>query len=281
MHPPRFAACATLATALLSAPGCSLALKTDEAQCVNDADCAARGKDFAGLICAEGTCQPKPDPKWGCLGEPEGPPVQEMVEVKVQFLDLITENGVSGADLKLCKSFDPLCNTPIATKTSDAQGFASITLESDFQGFVEVDATGYLPEIIVMDAYAAAKNGDILLIPEGAAVALSQQAGVPIDPMKGIIIGRTADCQLDRTEGVSVSLSPSTGETRFYVINNLITKSADRTDKSGNSGFVNVDPGSPEIRATLGPDGEEITRIATLVRAGTVTGQVIRPAQAK
>jgi hypothetical protein len=279
----RFAAGAALCALLVPVAGCSLALKTDAEQCTTDADCAARGSDFAGTICKDNVCVekpeagPPPDPKWGCIGNVAPLMAGQIDTIKLQLLDLITQTPVQGLTVKVCNKYDPTCTKPLATPMPDAMGWVSASIASDLEAYLDISGGGYMPAVVFLDHVAAGKNTDILLITPEEVMGLAQIAKVTVDPTKGLVLGRTVDCTGTRTAGVSVTLSPSAGETRFYVINNTPTPNASQTDNGGNSGFVNVDPGNPSLTGTLGPDGKEMGKVTTLVRAGAMTYQLIRP----
>jgi hypothetical protein len=271
---------ASLAASLLVLPGCSLALQTDGDQCTVDADCTARGTSFAGTVCKAHVCEAKPvvvDPKWGCIGHVKAPVAGGMDTVSVQLLDLFTQTAAQGVTLKLCNKYDTPCATPLSIPTQDAQGFVTVTLPSDLEAYLDVQGGDYVPSIVFLDHVNAAKNTDILLVPQTAAVGLANTAKVTLDPTKAILLVRTVDCTGARTDGVSTTLFPLGMATRFYTINQTVTPNATETDSGGNAGFVNVDPGPPAITATIGPSGKEIGKISTLVRAGYLTFQLLGP----
>lgn len=273
-------AASAFAVASFAVASCSLALQTDGEQCSADADCAARGAGFAGTVCKEHVCQAKPvvvDPKWGCIGNVKPPAPGKMDTVSLQLLDLISQTAAQGYTVKLCNKYDTSCASPLGKPIPDAKGFVTVTLPSDLEAYLEVQGGGYVPSIVFIDHVNAAKNTDILLVPTGAAMGFATTAGVTLDPTKAILLVRTIDCTGARTAGVSVSLFPTDKETRFYVINQAVTPNATTTDTAGNSGFVNVDQGPPAITATLGPGGKEIGKVATLVRPGYLTFQLLGP----
>jgi hypothetical protein len=271
---------AALLVWLLGSASCSLALKTDGEQCSVDADCAARGDAFAGMVCTENVCVAPPDPKWSCIGSVMAPVAGSKVTYKAQLLDLITGNPVTdGVTAKLCNKLDPPCATPLGTVMPDSMGWISASVAPTFEGYFEVSDASmtYLPTLLFMDLVAGAHNTDILLIPVSAEMGLSTNAGVPLDPTAGLVLVRTADCTGLRSAGVSVSLSPPATETRFYLINNTPLTSATETDGSGNAGFVNVAAGSVALTGAVAASGEELGKVTTLVRAGTMSYQILRP----
>jgi hypothetical protein len=280
MGSPRFLARASLAASLLAAPGCSLALQTDAEQCTVDTDCTKRGGMFAGTICAANVCVDKPapvDPKWGCIGKVPAPVAGKMDTLEVQLEDLITEMPPKGVTVTLCNKYDTSCATPLGTPVPDAMGFVTATLQSDQEAYLLVSGGDYEPSIVFLDHLYTATNMVVSLVPTGAAMGFATTAGVTLDPTKAILLVATVDCTGARSAGVSVSLSPKGMETGFYVINQAVTTNATSTDSAGNSGFVNVDPGPPTVTSTIAQSGEEIGKLATLVRAGYLTFQILGP----
>jgi hypothetical protein len=276
----RIAAPAALA-ASLALLGCSLLLTTQEDQCTRDADCQALGSAFAGTVCVDKTCQkpaPPPDPTWGCIGHVAAPEGGAMVSLTVVLDDLITMNPAQGVTASLCSKYDPPCNMPLEKGLApDAMGRITVTIASDFEGYLQVEGGMYRPTLVFLDQVATPKNEQVLLVSPGAESVLAAQAQVPIDMDAGLVLVRTANCQSEPQAGVSVTISPSDAETRFYVIDNGLSPSATQTDTSGNCGFVNVDPGTPTLTATLGPSGKEMGKLTTLIRGGAVTFQILRP----
>lgn len=279
----RFLVRTALAASTFALAGCSLALHTDDVQCTADADCEARGGDFAGTICVDSVCQAKPvpvDPKWGCIGKVDPLPSGKQDTLKVQLLDLISAQPVTDATVKLCNKYDPSCASPIGTPAPDAMGWVTVTIPSDAETFLDVTSADHMPALVFLDHVAVAKNPDILLVPPAAAQTLAATAGVTLDPNGALILVRNVDCTGARTAGASVTIFPSSKETRFYLVNNTPTASGTKTDSSGNAGFVNVSDmptANPEITGTVGPEGATFGKVVTLVRPGTITFQVLRP----
>jgi len=269
-----------LAALAAAAAGCTLALGDDEVQCKTDADCEARGGDFAGSICVDELCTEKPvveDPKWGCIGKVEAPPTGQMDTLTARFLDLLSNQPAQGITVKLCNKFDTPCSAPLATPTPAPNGDVTVTLPSDVEAYLEVTGADYFQTLAFLDHVAQDGNPVVLLVPKSAANFIAKDAGVTIDPTKGIILARTVDCTNAPTAGASVSIFPSDMETRFYTINNSVTPNATQTDVAGNAGFVNVTPGSVTLTGTVGPSGKEYGKVQTLVRANAITAQVLRP----
>jgi hypothetical protein len=266
-----------LAALFFATTGCSVLVSTDAEQCAVDADCAARGAAFAGTVCLEHVCQLKPDPKWGCIGHVEPPKAGGMITASLQLIDIVSGSPVKNVTVKLCSKYDPSCSSPLGTPTVGADGFVSSTVATDFQGYFDIQGPGYMPALTFIDGTATSTNPEVLLVPPAIASTLAEGAKVMLDPAAGLVLSRTVDCQGKASPGVSVSIFPSEKETRFYVIASGVSPGATATDNDGNSGFVNVAPGTPTITATLGAGGKEIGKITTLVRAGSLTYQLVAP----
>lgn len=268
---------AALAAGFLASSGCSVLVKTDAEQCDVDADCEGRGADFAGTVCQEHVCQDKPDPKWGCLGHVEPRKGGSMVTTSIQLVDLVSGAPAKNVTVKLCSKYDPPCNSPLGAPEVGADGFVSATVASDFQGYFDIQSSSYLPALTFIDPEVAASNPVVQLVSEGVVDTLASGVGVTRDPMAGLVLSRTADCQSKASAGVSISIFPSAKETAFYLIASGVSPGATATDNSGDSGFINVTPGTPTITATRGQGGQVIGKVTTLVRAGAVTYQLLPP----
>ena len=276
----RFVPRAALAlSSLVVSAGCSVALDLDEVQCETDADCDARGGELEGTICVESVCRkPEPeDPKWGCIGKVEPLASGEMNTLSSRLLDLITNQPATNITVKLCNKYDAPCEAPINTPVPDADGVVTVTIPSELEAYLDVQGPDYYPTIAFLDHVAQDKNEVVYIIPTGIVEALAVTADVTLDESKGILLGRMTDCTLAPTAGASVSVFPTDKETRFYTINNTATPDASQTDSAGNSGFINVSPGTVTMTGTVGPMGKTFGTVSTLIRSGTITAQILRP----
>lgn len=93
---------AALAAVVLASTGCSVVLKADAEQCETDADCAARGAEFACTVCLERVC-----------------------EAKVEVVDLVSSAPLEQVTARLCSKYDPLCSSPLGTSEIGALGAQS------------------------------------------------------------------------------------------------------------------------------------------------------------
>lgn len=267
---------------LAAAPGCSVALGSDDAQCEADADCEARGGDFTGSICVEGICEEKPepeDPKWGCIGKVEPAVTEGMVTVTSRFLDLLKNEPPKDVTFKLCNKYDTPCDAPLGTPEMDAEGDVTVTIPWDLEAYLEMQGPSYYPLLSFLDndVKVHEANPVVFAVPNVVVGGLASTAGVELDETKGILLVRMIDCTLQATAGAAVSIFPTEQETRFYTINNTVKADASKTDSSGNSGFVNVSPGAPQVTGMIAPNGKVYGTVSTLVRAGHMTAQILQP----
>ena len=299
-----------VAAASMASSSCSVVVATDSVQCSSDADCEARGSAFAGSVCAASVCvkraagacesdadckalgagheddvcvgrvcQAPDDPKWGCVGKVEPLPAGKTYTLTTRILDLITNQPAPGITIKLCNKYDAPCATPLplAKNTPEDDGRVTVDLPSDVEAYLDVQGGDYYPQLIFFEHLAQPTNEVVYAVSSAAVASLAATAGVTLDPAKGILLVRTTDCQLEPTAGASVTVFPSDQETRFYTVNKTTNPNASQTDSAGDSGFINVTPGTAIVTATIGPMGKQYGKVSTLVRAGTMTAQILRP----
>jgi hypothetical protein len=303
----RFLAGTALTAIVLGGAACSLVLKTDSEQCNTNSDCTARGTAFANTMCTNNVCVANglpdsgadsgaPDPKWGCIGEVPPLDAGSMMTFKLQLLDLISNAPVTqNLDVKLCAKLDPTCQTPlgcsasdagcpvVSTLTPDSMGNVSAMVASNFDGYLDIDDTSgtYVPSLVFVDLAVVhvSANSQVLLVTKSAESGLATNAMVTINPADALLLVPIVDCTGARTAGASAALSPAqAGATEFYDINSALMTSATQTDSSGNMGFVNVTaPASVTVIGTVAATGKEFGKVTTLVRAGGMTYQILRP----
>ena len=154
--------------------GCSLAVDADRVQCSTDADCHARGPDFANTECIKSVCQaiettmpdagidppsehmdagaptstpgqdsgpplpPVDDSLWSCMDRPAAMPSGTgPFHVTFAISDIIKPMmPPAGVEAQLCRKLDPDCAQPVGAKAmSDSTGHVSFDVERAFTGF--------------------------------------------------------------------------------------------------------------------------------------------------
>jgi hypothetical protein len=262
--------------AALCGSGCSLVLATDAVQCSVDADCVARGADFAENVCVEHLCQPPPDPTWACVGHVAAP-TGKTIDGKFRLIDVISQAAVKEATIKRCSKLDPGCAEPLETPTVAADGTFSVSFLDTFNGYLEISSASYLPTLYFLDNAVSGVESKITLLTPAMQAGLNATIGVTSDPAKGGVNVSMLDCTGARAADVSFALAPKGAEVGYYAISSAISATATATDSSGNGGFINVAPGTLTLTAKLAKGGTRLAELTTLSRAGAVTFVHLRP----
>lgn len=266
-----------LSCAVLCHAGCTVALQTPAEQCVEDADCAARGGELAGTVCIDDVCREPPDSRWACVGHVEPTPIGESFTASIRLVDLLAAEPVTDASVQLCKKLDPLCSVPVQTLAPDADGAVSAGVQSDFRGFFSIEAPGYVPTLFFIDTGGVTGALNVAMFTPEASNALNQTITPDIDPEGGFVNVVMHDCEDQRAPGVHFEIAPDDGVTPFYAIGSSVSGTATETDVTGNGGFINVPPGTVTLTATLAETGEVLSVETTLIRKATLTYQAMRP----
>jgi hypothetical protein len=284
----REAAVAASCVILTFVTGCSVLAVATGDQCKVDDDCAARGGDFAGLICVDRVCVPPSDagttpmlpPGWECVGtlKPETPR-KPQVTVYVSLTDLIRpENSVSDAVLvRACRKLDVGCAMPYGAPIHpEANGQAKFVVDGGFDGYVEVipavNPPVYVPSLVffgrpVVDdlVYMSTPLVSIRDLP----LLVQTTGGGMIDPTLGGAFFRATDCGQTPASGVTALLDEVGLETRrFYFVNGLPSITSAATDVTGAGGFINVPTGVRSVRGTRAAEDLYFGTVSILVRPG-------------
>ena len=263
--------------AYLASTGCSLALKTDGDQCLEDADCAARGPGFTGTVCLDKVCQTPPDTTWACVGHVAPPVAGPDYVATIMLVDAISQSPVTDATVLLCSKLDPPCASPLQTVTVAADGTASASVAPTFNGYFSIQSTKYLPTLYFIDTGGTAAPSNVSLISPAAQAGLNQTLGITADPDNGSVNISLSDCNHQKAAGAQFAIDPAGASLPYYSIASVISRTATETDASGNGGFINAQPGSSTLTVSLAKTGETVGQVTTLVRAGTLTFQPMRP----
>jgi hypothetical protein len=261
---------------------CSVLVERDRVQCQTNADCQARGSEFAGAVCsAEQICVP--DPTWGCLGQvvfaqPQGGPYK----VTILMRDLVTGQPIPGVTARLCQKLDTTCKDPITTAdiAANAEGNVVLMLNAGFDGYAELRAPERMPG---MYFFYPPVDGDrdIPLVPLLEPALVEQLAvlnGKQLRADRGHILLGGYDCERKAAAGMQLSTEDADADTSaFYVLNNVPKASARETDRSGRGGFINLKPGIVALSATLAGDSRKIATVSLFVRPGMITFTTIVP----
>lgn len=225
-----------------------------------------------------------------CLGSVVlDPPMNASEMVTLVVVDVVLGNTIGGATIKVCAANDAMCASPLGQTTSDAGGNATVgvpTTGAGFDGYFEVTAPGFLPEIVTTSRPIAGPGIGLyaqLGTKEGFESAF---VGSPVaDLSRGILFGVALDCAGMLQGGAVFSLDAADASTVFGhalprfsaatllpdVIDPVLTSS-----QAGGFMALNVPVGNVHVsEQTL--DGKPISNKDVPSRAGTVTFVVIDP----
>lgn len=251
--------------------GCSLVTDVDRTQCATDGDCVALG--FAAGVCGpDGYCdEPESaesatggdpgagDPgadagvppdlqlgagvaeRWQCLEEVSAEVTTVAVTLSVYDVAL----GVTLADVpaKLCGLVGD-CSTPLEELVSDENGVLSLEVDSDFNGYLEISHTGYLPHLYFFPR-PAVPSGElprVVLFSTALVESQTESFGTEIDMERGFIYVGLRDCDGVAPGDVVVSASPSDESTEIAYILDVPIPSLESTQEGHGSAILSNVP---------------------------------------
>lgn len=288
---------------------CTLISNADLEQCETNADCAARGPEFANAVCVASRCSAPapvedsgsdaagedtgPPPKtgpWRCVGEPKPSPGTGTVNAVNHFWDLVSQAPYKQLELELCGAADVNCANPIAATTTNDNGDATFTFAANLDAFISatkapaeapdlLPAIFYSPYIPVPSGMPAPTRG---MIRQRDLNFLATVGGIPIKDTEGYVLAVTTDCDNVAAAGVRVDVQAgSTVQGTRYLRNSLPTTSESGTIDFGIALVFDVKPGFVTITATRTATDSEpealLTTRSVLVKAGVVTTLILSP----
>jgi hypothetical protein len=205
------------------------------------------------------------------------------VHFNLPILELSSQQAPSGLFVSACRVLDPSCNHIEASYfDADGNGQVSLTLPSDFIGFLEIHSDQNLTTLYYL-THPPAPNTTaktLYLYSSDELDSVSQMLGASVSMADGLALVEVLDCDGNPVAGMQ--LEASTKVPAFYFVDGTPSNDGDVTSLSdaGNSGlggFFNAAPGSTSFSAKLGANGPVIAKFNASVRANTVTYIEIRP----
>jgi hypothetical protein len=231
---------------------------------------ATAAEDSCHAACGMGTT-------FDCLGREMNPTPQQMPTLHIQVHDPVLSMPVAGAQVTACSVSSAACLVPLATATTDADGFFSITLSQPAWFIVHADQ--YLdalyftvPSLVESTPKDLKAPIPIFLISSQTAAAFAALAGLTADMSQGIVLSRVFDCTGWAAPAVTFGLKTTSAGTKpiFLLTGNVPDPSATQTDINGTGGFFNVPPGTNQLSASTA-DHADYSVAPIVVRAGAVT----------
>jgi hypothetical protein len=252
---------------------------------------APSGRGDAGDVTTAGAGGGGPaDPTWQCLGLPLNPsPSNTLITVTLGVFSGTTRRPATSAVVRSCARADVDCANPVAADAPVGRnGFASVLLPQNFDGFFEVrstdpdPATAFVPELGFLPAreiMRGAVGRGLLVFTRGEIgqfTALSGGSFDPTAPGSGVLITTALNCDHRSAPGVAFALtSPgqATAQTRsFYFNQGLPNPNATQTDTSGVFGLTNLLAGTVTVSGSIVASQEPLApNAAATVRDGWIT----------
>jgi hypothetical protein len=284
---------------------CSLVFPADTLQCKIDQDCADRG--FAGMQCAEGLCIADASGGGGAGGQGgeggqggaggEGGTVgpwdcQATVEwaledqatpatVSLAVLTLIGQEPFPGLTFQICPQFDPDCQNPLGSGTSDANGTLSLEVHVGFRGHFFAAPPPTFPEMAPTLLYQfpppvadmGEANGNINITTLAEMQVIANIAQETIVPGNGHIFFTALDCNGDRAEGVTLTIDGAGDDTFTVYVSESGNPSAmlPSTTSRGEGAIVNVPPDFITVTGTHDDYGD-VFQSTVQIQADSITG---------
>jgi len=247
--------------------------------CITAGNACAEDAECGGVTprCMQGACvSTELADRWICPDDTQ--PNQElMIHYRFQVLEFVGQKESVGAMAAACRTSDAGCTDPIASATSDDQGWVEFDLPYGFSGYFDVRANGALPALSYLTRPLKKDTVDRpLQVPSPEAVAfLAATEAVDFDKTKGVALVEAFDCSGRPAGGVQFTESRG-GSTAFYIVDHLPNKEAtvsvyDSVNDVADGGFVNVQTGFVTFTARWGVDGPLLRSFNAQVRANTVT----------
>jgi len=265
----------------LGCGGCSVLVDSGRVQCSTTDDCRARGKDFETSVCEDSIC--KPDPKWGCVGEPRpaatgaGP-----FAARFKIQDLLSQAPLPGLRARLCRKLDVECNDSDSIgneAVTQDDGTVTLAAPSGFDGYARFESPDTANLLYFFNPPVTQDLPPASLSIGGPAVMvlLALQAGVEQQSDRGVLLISTRDCEGNVAPGISLQANVKDGSgSIFYSEQNLPSGTATQTDAAGYGGLLNAKPGSITFTGTVAATGLVFGHVTVLAQPQTLTyGSVV------
>lgn len=233
--------------------------------------------------------------RWKCI---DADPVPAPMPTRAAFTytayvpDYRTQSAVPGVSARACLITDFACTegvfegTPVPPPLPGFPPGFSVTLASNFEGFVRVSAPNYLP----LDYYILGPMREDVtatqafsLVSETSAAEFLAGLGVanPLEAVSlGILAAQVFDCNNDPAPEVTLYLpdqaqQPALQSARPFATNDRLPKTNAATDDEGIAGFINLPPVNISVEAEV--EGRRFGLRTFRIQPGRLTSGTIRP----
>jgi hypothetical protein len=289
-------------TALPVVTACSLAVDPGSKQCVVDADCQARGKDFRESICVENVCTYEctkskdctsrgeefwntecvahvcvASAEWGCIvpdkPAPEGPTTTtEAHTLALQMADMLSQVPVSEVTARLCLLRDLDCASPVGKSVvSDATGLLALKVPAAFDGYVELLAQDRVPGLYFPPPLTADRTDPPVALAKVKDLAPFGDLFGGFIENRGTVMVSVFNCSGLPAQSVSFQSEAADKLSSPWYSENNLPIGTQATDTTGFGGFFNMPSGITSIRATLDQGTHLVGTIGLVVKPGALS----------
>ena len=210
----------------------------------------------------------------------------ERHDIRPRFVRFLGESGVAGMAIRACTALDPECTQPLATATTDADGYANVSVPRGFGGFLDLAPPASFSSMVPSLTYQFPppdkdepldkQTSNALaahLTSVGELNFLLGQVGSAVDPALGHLLGIVLDCQGNPVPGVTIRASIKDKKTLGYYTDatGLPSVSLSATSQRGEAGFVNMPTGQVTVETTVNGLQKKGGQYTVLVKAGHIT----------
>jgi hypothetical protein len=246
--------CEAACTAPSCWAGCLLERDAAQETCV-DADTTrpynAAYDDYWGCLYDECEADCGMGTTWACVGDYAWPPIDggadAVVAITYHAVDFINPGkGVDGATVSACARADVDCAAPIATATTDADGYACLEVpigDSGFTGYFRLSHEDY---VTIDDQYGRPIFYGMTVYMDAISIAASDMfftsEGIELDPARGLVTVTMFDCSWNWAPDVIPEISSADGQTASFFVTQGggFSFALTQTTGYGTGAFVNV-----------------------------------------
>ncbi|HKP58419.1 MAG TPA: hypothetical protein VJV78_16955 [Polyangiales bacterium] len=288
----------TLSLVIAALSGCQLWVDVDAPQCTSDKQCV--GMLGRGYTCSAANVCEKPmahadagseddrpplAPRWQCAREEPKGFVQDpnkKIKLRMDVVDVLMMKVPEGLHAMACTPGDVDCERPIASDVKPAgDGFMEFELPLGFEGFVKVEAPGYVPGLSYDNrpyTESVTTSGPAIIQP-GALSVIASASGTMSDASLGLAFLEVRDCFDAAGEGVS--FEPLGGNMPFYFNGALPARDLTMTSISNQlganrepravGGFSDIKPGFTTFKAVVPETREVLSSVTVVIKSGYIT----------
>lgn len=243
------------------------------------------GLGAAGSPMSDGISMSNP---WHCLDELDNPGLDDAesgstgdsVALRVSYHNYANQSLIaSGLQMRVCNTAEVDCANPVVDwQALPASGLFTALVPWGFNGFLEVEAEGFMPHITIIDTpvYRDLQLYSQTLLPLAVYQGLGEVLNTPIDSGRSLLTATVTDCNGNLAKDVRVEMNLEDSGISYVTSQGVPTLNENVSQRDGAVGYGNVPAGLARLSA-YAPDGRLFDQQGVLLRAGTQTVAYLRP----